>query len=79
MKVVGKQEEILWEGDQITCDITHEILIAGDRSWVKYGAQSRVRPGETTETAQNRVTKHVDEGAMAAVQRVVDTTRKAAQ
>jgi len=51
--------EALDEGDTIAVTVTHQINIQGDNSWVKYEATSKVRPGETTDEADERLLTHV--------------------
>lgn len=62
-------------GDVIDISITHEIVIGGEKSWVKYGAQSTVRDNETTEDAEDRVAALVDAGVMKVIHRTVETVR----
>jgi len=74
---IGEGEYELFDGDDITVGVTHQIRIAGEDSWVKYEVRTRMRPGETTQQARTRAIGHVDASAMEAVHRVVDTVRKA--
>jgi hypothetical protein len=65
----------LWEGDQITMSVTHQIQIARDNSWVKYEATTKVRPNETAADARTRAIRHVNESVMEAVHATVDSVR----
>lgn len=66
---------VLYEGDSITCGLTHEITVGRDRSWIKYEATTKVRPDEETESARARVVGHANESAMYAVQQAVEAVR----
>jgi hypothetical protein len=68
---------VLAEGDRITCGITHEIMIAGEKSWVKYEVNSAVRAEEAVHEATTRVIRHVNATALEAVRETVDAVRKA--
>jgi hypothetical protein len=65
----------LFQGDQITVGVTHEIKVGYDKSWVKYEAITKVRPGEAAEDARARAIGHVNESVMRAVNRTVETVR----
>lgn len=62
-------------GDQITVGVTHEISINRDKSWVRYEAVTKVRPGETAEDARTRAIGHVNVSVMEAVKQTVETVR----
>ncbi len=66
----------LYEGDQITVGMTHEIKVGYDKSWVKYEAITRLRPGEAAEDARTRAIGHVNESVMRAVAQAVETVRR---
>ena len=74
--VKGMDSYQLFQGDQIIVGVTHEITINRDRSWVKYEAKTRVRPGETAEDARTRAIGHVNVSVMEAVHQTVETVRK---
>jgi hypothetical protein len=66
----------LFEGDQITVGTTHEIKVGYDKSWVKYEAVTKIRPGERSEDARTRAIGHVNESVMRAVAQAVETVRR---
>ena len=70
---------VLVEGDRITCGITHEIMISGDKSWVKYEVNSAVRAGETAPEAMTRVIRHVNATAIEVVRETVDAVERETQ
>lgn len=72
---VGQHAYELYAGDQITVGVTHEIKIGYDKSWVKYEAVTKVRPGEAAEDARTRAIGHVNVSVMDAVHKTVETVR----
>jgi hypothetical protein len=66
----------LYAGDQITVGVTHEIKVGYDKSWVKYEAITKVRPGEVAADARTRAVGHVNESVMRAVAQAVETVRR---
>jgi hypothetical protein len=55
------KEEHLTSGDLIDYRLTVEVDMGGGRkAWVKFGTESTVREGETTEHARRRVTDYVN-------------------
>jgi hypothetical protein len=72
----GTESYELYEGDQITVGMTHEIKVGYDKSWVKYEAVTKVRPGETAAGARTRAIGHVNESSMRAVAQTVETVRR---
>lgn len=64
---------VLYEGDQITVGVTHEIRVSGDKSWIRYEAITKVRPSESSEDAAQRAIGHVDAHVMEAVKTTVNT------
>jgi hypothetical protein len=68
----------LYEGDQITVGVTHEIRVDRDLSWVKYEAVTKVRPGETAVDARTRAIRHVNASVMETVNSTVETVRSKA-
>jgi len=66
----------LFDGDQVTVGMTHEIKVGYDKSWVKYEAITKVRPGEKAEDARTRAIGHVNESVMRAVAQAVETVRR---
>ena len=73
----GTEAYQLFEGDQITVSVTHQIQIGRDNSWVKYEATTRLRPDEAAEDARTRAVGHVNESVMEAVHQTVETVRQA--
>jgi hypothetical protein len=71
----GIESYELFEGDQITVGVTHEISVARDRSWIKYEAVTKLRPGEKAEDARTRAIGHVNVSVMEAVAKTVETVR----
>lgn len=71
----GMTSYVLYEGDQITAGVTHQIQIGRDNSWVKYEATTKVRPDETAADARTRAVGHVNESVMIAVQQTVESVR----
>ena len=65
----------LFAGDQITVGVTHQVEIGRDKSWVKYEAITKLRPGEVAEDARTRAIGHVNESVMEAVQQTVESVR----
>jgi hypothetical protein len=65
----------LFNGDQITVSVTHQIQIGRDNSWVKYEAVTKLRPGEKAEDARTRAIGHVNVSVMEAVAKTVETVR----
>lgn len=55
------QNEALSPQDTINYALTVEVPLEGNRkAWVKFGTESSVRDGETTERARARVTEYVN-------------------
>lgn len=73
--MTGMESYQLYEGDQITAGVTHQVEIGRDKSWVKYEAITRVRPDETSEDAKARAIGHVNRSVMQAVQATVEAVR----
>lgn len=71
----GMESYQLFEGDQITVGVTHQIEVGRDKSWVKYEAITRLRPDETAEDARTRAVGHVNQSVMTAVQQTVEQIR----
>jgi hypothetical protein len=67
----------LYAGDQITVGVTHEISVNRDKSWVKYEAVTKLRPGESAEDARTRAIGHVNQSVMEVVTKTVETVRNA--
>ena len=65
----------LFEGDEVTVGITAELSIGRDKTWCKYEAKTRLRPGERAEDARSRAIGHVNESVMEVVAMTVDTQR----
>jgi cytochrome c-type biogenesis protein CcmE len=60
-------------GDTVEISVTHELVIHGEKSWVKYGVQSKVQTNETAEDARVRVEGLVTAGVMQTVLKTVET------
>jgi len=73
MRGTGAYE--LWEGDSILVGMTHEVSVGRDKSWIKYEANTKIRPGETAEDARTRAIRHVNASVMEAVHAAVETAR----
>jgi hypothetical protein len=73
--VKGMESYELFEGDQIIVGVTHEISVGRDRSWIKYEATTRLRPGEKAEDARTRAIGHVNVSVMEAVAKTVESVR----
>ena len=59
MKVVAKPSvDVLHAGDDVRVTVTHQIVINGDNSWVKYEAGHTLRDGETTAEVDARLIEH---------------------
>lgn len=63
--------------DQVDIAVTHEIVIDGEKSWIKYGVISKVEPGESLEEARERVAAEVNSGVMRTIEQTVETVREA--
>ena len=75
MRGTGAYE--LFAGDQILVGVTHEITVGRDKSWVKYEATTKLRPGEVAEDARTRAVGHVNRSVMYTVNQVVEQVRNA--
>jgi len=73
----GMEAYELFAGDQITVGVTHQIEIGRDKSWVKYEAITKIRPGEAAEDARTRAIGHVNVSVMEVVHQTVETVRNA--
>lgn len=71
MKISKTVGPLLLEGDRVVASVTHEIKINGDKSWVRYEAESRVQAGEDPAAAAARVQDHVDLQVMETVKKTV--------
>lgn len=57
-------EGALDPGDVVAAKVVHQVSFdGGDPSWITYGVQSHVRPGESDEDAFERIVRHVNDGA----------------
>lgn len=63
--------------DRLEISVTHEVMIDGEKSWVKYGVSGSVGPNESEETARKRASEHVNKGVLATLGETVETVRKA--
>ena len=73
----GMEAYELFNGDEITVGVTHQIEIGRDKSWVKYEAKTKVRPGEGAADARTRAIGHVNVSVMEVVKETVETVRRA--
>ena len=73
---VGTGHYELYEGDQITVGMTHEIKVGYDKSWVKMEAITKIRPDETGDEASRRAIGYVNRTVMDAVAQAVETVRR---
>jgi hypothetical protein len=71
----GAEAYELFSGDQITVGVTHQIEVGRDKSWVKYEAVTRLRPGEAAADARTRAVGHVNESIGIAVHQTVESVR----
>ncbi len=62
-------------GDGVMFSVTHEVTVDGEKSWVKYGATTSVRTGETPQEAFNRLSANVNRGALLGVEQAVKAVR----
>ena len=74
MRGTGAYE--LYEGDTILVGMTHEVSVGRDKSWIKYEATTKIRPGEAAEDARTRAIGHVNRSVMEAVHKAVETARQ---
>jgi len=65
----------LAEGDGLMFSVTHEVKIGMETSWIKLGATTQLRPGETTQSAFTRLEGLVNEAGMRAVEATVNKVR----
>jgi len=68
----------LFNGDEITVGVTHQIEIGRDKSWVKYEAKTKLRLGESAVDARTRAIGHVNQSVMEVVNQTVETVRRQA-
>jgi hypothetical protein len=73
MKGTGAYE--LFSGDSILVGVTHELSVGRDKSWVKYEATTKVRPGESGDDARTRAVGHVNQSVMKVVEATVNQVR----
>jgi hypothetical protein len=66
-------------GDTVEVAVTHEVVIHGEKSWIKYGVTSKVQPNETAEDARVRVEELVTAGVMKSVLKTVETIEEMQQ
>jgi acyl-ACP thioesterase len=62
--------------DQLTAGITHEVVIDGEKSWIKLEYTTEIMSGETPEIARERAHSFVDDGVLKSIQQTVETVRK---
>ena len=62
-------------GDRITVGVTHEVLIDGERSWIKYEIHTDVNEYEQLEDARARASRQLNDGVMRQIAETVETVR----
>lgn len=67
--------QLLDPGDSVMTTCTHEVTVDGEKSWIKHGAITKVRPGETAAEASARLSRFVTKGALKEVQYNVEQIR----
>jgi hypothetical protein len=73
MKGTGAYE--LYQGDSILVGMTHEISVGRDKSWIKYEATTKIRPGEVSDEARSRAIGHVNQSIVRLVETAVEQIR----
>ena len=63
---------VVKEGDTVLCGVTHEILINGDKAWIKFEASTTVGADESAKQAKDRIVGYVSDA-------VIDAAKVAAQ
>lgn len=77
MRVEKKEEPyVLHDGDTITCNVTHEIKIGGEKSWVGYTVTRKISSTVPANEAAQRLQEHVDAQVINNIQQTVATVRK---
>jgi len=71
----GTEATEVYEGDQITVGITHQIEVGRDKAWVKYEAITKIRPQETSDQARTRAIRHVNASVMETIEATVEQMR----
>lgn len=61
------------QGDTIEVGVTHEVLINGDKAWVKLGVSSHVLANENTDEAVERVADLVNKKVIEVIEKTVAT------
>ena len=76
-KSPGGQEQayILNEGDTVTCGITHEIKIGGEKSWVNYAVTRKVPAQVPADEFTQSLQSHVDQQVIQNITQTVTTVR----
>lgn len=59
----------------ITVGVTHEVLIDGERSWIKYEITTRVDEMAGLESTRAYASKMLQEGVMQLIAETVETVR----
>ena len=77
MKVAKSEAPFtLQESDTITCGVTHEIKVGGEKSWVKYEVTRAVTDESViAEQAAAELQAHVDAQVMKNIHITVETVR----
>ncbi len=59
----------------MTIGVTHEVLIDGERSWVKFEAQGQTEAGQSDEDARYELSMTVNEGVLKVLAETVEIVR----
>jgi len=60
---------------RITVGITHEVLIDGERSWIKYEINTGVEPMMELEAARKQASRSLQDGVMKLIAETVEIVR----
>ena len=74
MKVVKRGEAVpalLFQGDRVTCSISHQLRIGREETWVRYEAQTSLQEEESQQEAAVRIVGVVNRGVLYAVDEAV--------
>lgn len=58
-------------GDSIEIGVTHEVVINGDKAWIKLGVNSQVLPKESDDEAIARVADLVNKKVIDVIEKTV--------
>lgn len=63
-------------GDTIEIGVTHEVVINGDKAWIKLGINSQVLANESDDAAISRVADLVNTKVIEVIEKTVATVTK---